>query len=248
MSSARSMERQLRENIVKNTSKAFTYALVTLATVIMSCAKTVNKDEDPSVTLPLFSAADIAKAWTSNCVAKTDATLGTAYSKYELTLNSNGTYTSSEYVYTTPSGGSTCSPADYIAILSTGGTFSVGGTVTGGQQINFVSNASPTLMVRGTSSAPYTTTQNKFNTDCGGTSPYCTLSGGTCTNNGTADGAGQNSSSMLCQHYTFPHNGTTMTNVVSYDGINFYMGAPTTGVPGVFNASSLPSSATIFLH
>jgi hypothetical protein len=217
--------------------------LAGLSIALMGCDKK-KLEEELSAGIP-FTSADIAKAWASNCTAKVDSTMGTQYYKVNLTLYSNGSFGYVEYAYTAPSGGTLCSNVDYINVYSVSGTWTLGGAVTGGQSLNFTTTTNSNLTVTGTG---YTATQNKWNTDCGGTSPYCTLGGGTCTNNGKASGVGQNSSTMTCQNHTFPIIGTTLYNIASWDGSNFYIGAPTTGVPGVFNTGSTPSSATLYLH
>ena len=229
---------------MKALSKFVSLSLLGLSIItFIGCAKVKEELATPSAGIS-FSAADIVKNWSSSCISKTDAVLGTTQTKIGLNLNANGTFSFDQYTYAAPSGGTSCAGADYKTYMSLSGTYTVGATITGGQALNFVTTSNSSLMVLGTA---FTATQNIFNTDCGGTSPYCTLGGGVCTNNGTGSGVAKNSSSMLCQNYTFPANGTTLYNVGSWSGSVLSIGANTTGIPGVFSLGSIPSSATIVL-
>jgi hypothetical protein len=199
----------------------------------------------------MFTAAQIQKTWNSTCVAQVDARLGTTYYKSTLTLNSNLTFSYTVYLYTNPTGSEgLCSNADYTTIFFSYGSYAVGNYASGStslQQLNFNSNSAQVMI--SASGAQLTNTQNAFNNDCGGTSPYCTLSGGTCTNNGVVSGHGETSTSMLCMNYKFPSStGTVVSNVARYSGGTLTLGAMSTGVPGVFPGQTVPTTATIVFN
>ena len=233
--------------------RQFTSVLLVLSVVAVSgCLE--KKEElaeiiDSSNSGSTFTASDISggssKTWTSACTAYNDPVLGTAYYKQILTLQSDGVFSLQHYAYTTPGTNnlSPCANPDYNTIFFVAGAYSVGSAVANGiQAIAFVV-ATSSLMVTDSLTTNHTNTQNIFNTDCGGTSPYCTLNNGTCSNNGINPGAGQNSANMLCQNFTFANANTTLYNIGSYSNGVLTLGAGLTGLPGVTNANSL-SNAT----
>ncbi|HWU43367.1 MAG TPA: hypothetical protein VN132_08015 [Bdellovibrio sp.] len=240
-------------NLSRTISSSFLVLIIAAASVF-GCAK---KSSTTAASDGTFTASDIVKSWTSTCTASTDSVLGTSYFQNKLNLYSDGTFSFTEYMYVSPNPATLapCSSLNFIVIMSVGGVYSVGSLVSGSttlQDLTFtvtVNSSSPDLMIIGGTYTPsVTTTQNIFNNDCGGTSPYCTLAG-TCTNNGSyASGAHASSKNMTCQNYTFPNVGTNVIyNIGSYDSTNkvLTLGANTTGVPGVFSQGSLPTTATI---
>lgn len=230
---------------------------VPLVCLLLSCG-TQSTDTDSSSGgggSSTFTSSDIVKAWTSNCMASTDVRLGTSYYRNYLTLYSNGSFMFKQYLHT-GTGGSNCNNANYVAVFTLYGAYSVGSVVSGSMQaIAFAVNVTqgsgsePDLMIVDSwdHTPSVTQVEDAFNTDCGGTSPYCTLSGGSCTNNGTyTSGQHADSQHMTCQHYTFPNTGSdTLYNVATYSNGVLTLGAGVTGVPGVFSLGSLPSSVTV---
>ncbi|AZZ36084.1 hypothetical protein CIK05_04515 [Bdellovibrio sp. qaytius] len=222
---------------------------------VLSVSACLEKKEDAiaaitsgSTAATLFTASDISggssKQWISACTAYTDPILGTAYYKQYLTLQSNGAYSLQHYAYTAPSGQSqaTCANYDYKTVFMATGAYSVGSALTTGVQALAFAVSTSTLMVTDSNTTSHTATQNIFNSDCGGTSPYCTLSGQSCVNNGINAGVGQNSANMSCSNYTFVSNGTTVYNIGSYSNGVLTLGAGAIGLPGVTNSSSLSGS------
>lgn|GEM_PF-4488031 len=237
--------------------------LIPVVLLMTSCLSSGSSDD--SSTTPAgggtggsttFTSADIAKAWVSDCIASTDSVIGTSYYKNYLTLYANGTFEFQQYLHT-GAGGSNCNNANYVTVFTIYGAYSVGSVVSGSAQALAFSvvvsgGTAPDLMIVDdyNHTPSVTTIENAFNTDCGGTSPYCTIVSGTCTNNGTY-GSGQHAASqhMSCMHYTFPNTGnSTLYNVATYDGTTLTMGAGLTGVPGVFNSNSIPTSVTVAYH
>lgn len=203
----------------------------------------------------LFTASDISngssKSWVSDCVAYHDATLGTEYYQQHLTLQSNGAFSLQHYAYTAPGTNqlSPCANPDYKTIFITYGAYSVGSELTTGVQAIAFAVASSDLMVTDALTVNHSVTQDIFNSDCGGTSPFCSLVNQSCVNNGKASGTHNDSQSMQCQHFTFVTNNTTVYNIGSYSNGVLTLGAGPVGLPGITNVNSLSGiSTTVNFH
>lgn len=245
-------------------SIVLTLAFVSIAALTTNCGKKkASTTTDGASQVPTsgtgsngtFTSSDLSggssKQWISNCISSTDSTLGTVYYKQYLTLTSSNTFSFQQYMYTTPSGSlSPCANPDYDTVFSLAGAYSVGSSLSSGVQLITFVTTSSYLTATSAQSQTYTAVQNIFNNDCGGTSPYCTLSGGSCTNNGKANGAGQDSSHMNCQHYTFSNpagSSKTLYNSGSYANSTLTLGVSTTGLPGILS-TSVDATPSIAFH
>lgn len=240
--------------------RVITLALLPLFALTLACGKKATTAATTSGSSgggsTPFTAAQIAQAWVSDCTASTDPILGSSYYKNYLTLNSDGTFMFQTYLHN-GGGGSNCNNANYIAVTTIYGAYSVGSVISGSTQvISFAvvvsGGTAPDMMIIDSFNHTPTVTQieNAFNGDCGGTSPYCTLSMGSCTNNGTySSGQHAATKNMSCMHYTFPNTGnSTIYNVATYSGGVLTLGSGVFGVPGVFSVGSLPTTADVAYH
>jgi hypothetical protein len=172
----------------------------------------------------------------------TEPITGSQSYKVYLTLNSDGSYSSSMSWYS----GTSCAGL-FQVYYSTMGTYSLA-DITGSTTQKLVTftmtfspgSVTPDMMVAGNG------VRTSFNNDCGGTSPY---TGGA----NATDGSHQYTGTLSCMNETFPNSvlRNKFYNIVSWDGTNFYIGANYTGennVPGSFTVNTVAASPTIYLH
>ncbi|MBC7465233.1 MAG: hypothetical protein H7256_04520 [Bdellovibrio sp.] len=217
-------------NVIKSTS------LVALLILGLSCSKKAEEvgtttDTGGGTGAVLFTATDIIKSWTSGCLTGTDPiTGGNRYTVSILFFGSNS-YNASVQWYT-----GSCTGGTAKILYGSTGTFTVGAAITGGQSLVFNATASSLMTLNST------TNQTAVNTACGGTSPW---NGGV---NAGDLGASKSTYMMTCSTLVMPNSGnSTISNVATYANSVLTIGAIYTNIPGVFNGTAVPTSATLQL-
>lgn len=214
------------------------FGILLFVSFIFSCAK--KAEELPVATVDVFTKAAIAKNWLSNCEVGTEPITANDHYKVELSLAAGGSFVSQMIWYS-----GTCSPPNARIYYTLYGTYTLGDFVPGSstmKTLNFTIdlvnyNGSDLMTVQAA-------TRTAFNNDCGMTSPF--FGGANATDGGHVD-----TSMMNCMHEIFPNSGAnkTFSNIATYDGTNFYIGAHNqANIPGAFASGTVATSATIYLH
>lgn len=200
----------------------FQHSLVMMIAALasMGCSKKAASD--------LASIAGLYNTVSSGCVTATDPLTSADHHNLHLTLNADGTYSTTDYWYT-----GTCSNSNTSIVYFQSGSFAVGGAITGGTAMTFTVTSARLM--------PYNTTvQASINTGCGGTSPYA---GGTNT---SYNGIAKNMFSMTCYTATMPTSNGSIYNVFDLDATTgFAIGTPYAGAPGMYSAGSVSSTANM---
>lgn len=207
-----------------------------LLTAFFACALIVQsgclkKEEAPAAAAEggggaggTFTASDLNATWSmSTCTAGTSGLTGATHYKGSLTIFGGGNFNYAQIWY--PS--SACSPGAQTAMYSTGGTYSVGGLISGSsslQSIDFTATSS-TLAVY--------------------TAGLVTDVNAVCAGGGWVLNTARSTFTTICTFMPTPDSANdNIYNVASLNGSSLSFGAMETGVPGNFTTAATSSSIT----
>nr|BFD58180.1 hypothetical protein CKG001_02870 [Bdellovibrio sp. CKG001]BFD65394.1 hypothetical protein HAGR004_04160 [Bdellovibrio sp. HAGR004] len=174
-----------------------------------------------------LASSDLIKEWTSTCDAKVHPVVSEAdHVQRVLVLDGSGTYSYLENWYA-----GTCLPENYRVAHYAGGLWTVSGST---MAFHVLSSETASII------AFNLDVQDSFNTACGGTSPY--QPGGDMADIGQQ----KTTYTMTCSNITLPNaSNDDIYNTFSYSNGVLSLGENSVGVPGVFDAGSVPATATV---
>ncbi len=178
-----------------------------------------------------FTGSDINGTWTSSCysLSGTGTVTGETYYKNVLSLTGGNTWGMNQYTYSS----SACTGGVYMNSYTTGGTFTVGGVVSGSiQSIQFTATGGASVQPLNASATSWWNT----NTTGGGFTIGVNHSVWNTALNG------------ITTFYPMSNANDTIYNVATFTTGVLTLGAGSESVPGVYSSGSTPTSVTISYH